>query len=161
MLFQKKGPLIHKVYFEQIDVVHTFLIYFVKPENVVGVTFGKKTKGLEITKSDILPNKMFFGTGVRKIISLPLLIQLLEENEIEMYDAQVRKIMIDSTVKLPGDSDGNEVKCLNWWIQVSSSYPIIFKLVTGILSISHGPQVESTFSKMDHVLDDKSGNTDV
>ena len=78
MLFQKKGPLIHKVYFEQIDVVHTFLIYFVKPEKVVGVTFGKKNKGLEITNSDILPNKMlFFGTGARKIIS-----KLGEKNEI-------------------------------------------------------------------------------
>ena len=95
------------------------------------------------------------------LMNLPLLIQLLEENEIKMYDAQVRKIIIDSTVKLPGDGDGNEIKCLNWWIQVSSRYPVIFKLVTGILSISHGPQVESTFSKMDHMLDDKSGNMDV
>ena len=61
--------MIHKVCFEQIDVVHAFLTYFVKPEKLVGVTSGKKIKRLEINKSDILPTKMLFvGTGAREII---------------------------------------------------------------------------------------------
>ena len=64
--------------------------------------------------------------------------------------------MVDSKVPSPVDSYGKEVKCLNWWIQVSNKYPTIFKLITTILSIFHGPQVESTFSKMDHMLDEKS-----
>ena len=69
--------------------------------------------------------------------------------------------MVDSTVPLPADNDGKEVKCLNWWTQVSSRYPTIFKLITVVLSIFHGSQIEITFSKIDHVLDDKSGNMDV
>ena len=40
LLFQKEKPLIHKVYFEQIDVVYTFLTYFIKSEKL-GVS-GKK-----------------------------------------------------------------------------------------------------------------------
>ena len=65
--------------------------------------------------------------------------------------------MVDSTVPLPADNDGKEVKCLNWWIQVSSRYPTIFKLITVVLSIFHGSQIEITFNK----IDGKSGNMDV
>lgn len=58
-----------------------FLTYFLKAEKLVGVTSGKKIKGLEIFKSDILPKKMLFvGTWVRKIIS-----KLGEKGEIVSF----------------------------------------------------------------------------
>ena len=53
MLFHKEELLIHKVYLEQINVVHTFLTCFIKPEKLVSVTLGKNIKGLEITKRSL------------------------------------------------------------------------------------------------------------
>ena len=53
MLFQKEQIIILKVYSAQIDVVQTFLTYFVKTEKLVGVTSGRKIKG--VTKSDQVP----------------------------------------------------------------------------------------------------------
>ena len=53
MLFHKEELLIHKVYLEQINVVHTFLTRFIKPEKLVSVTLGKNIKGLEITKRSL------------------------------------------------------------------------------------------------------------
>ena len=55
MLFQKEKIIILKVYSAQIDVVQMFLTYFVKTEKLVGVTSGRKIKG--VTKSDLLPKK--------------------------------------------------------------------------------------------------------
>lgn len=98
---------------------------------------------------------------MKYLMNLPLLIHVLEETEIETYDVDARKIMVDSTVLLPVDSDEKEVKCFNWWIQVSSRFPTFFKRVTPILLIFHRSQVENMFSKMDQVLDEKSGYMDV
>ena len=61
-------------------------------------------------------------------------------------DVEVTKFMVDFTVPSPVHSDEKEIKFLNWWIQVCSRYPTIFKLITAILSIFHWPQVEGTFS---------------
>ena len=40
-------------------------------------------------------------SAVKYPTNLPLLIQVLEESEIETYDVEVRKIMVDSTVLSP------------------------------------------------------------
>ena len=51
----------------------------------------------------------------------------------------------------------NEVECLYWWASVDERYPCIFKMVCSVLSIFHGPRVESTFNVMGDVIDKKSG----
>ena len=100
---------------------------------------------------------------MKYLMNLPSSIQVLEESEIEMYDVEVRKITVNSTVPLLVDSDGNKKKCLNWWIQVSSRCLTIFKVVTAILSIFNKIDQDrsSTFIKIDQVLDDKPRNMDV
>ena len=100
---------------------------------------------------------------MKYLMNLPSSIQVLEESEIEMYDVEVRKITVNSTVPLLVDSDRNKKKCLNWWIQVSSRCLTIFKVVTAILSIFNKIDQDrsSTFIKIDQVLDDKPRNMDV
>ena len=224
MLFQREEPLIHKVHFEQIDIIKTFLSYFVKPEKLSQVNTGRKLKKLEISEDDMLPNDMLFvGTSAKKIISklgpdnqnvvnffqkvrtcylscakyikeklpleneflmsitcidpelvtgnsktvlkkllsLPTLISVLPDEELDIYDGEARKIFIDCTLPSPFDDKGKEVRCLDWWLGVSDKYPILFKVVTAILSIFHGPRVESSFSVMGDVIDAKSGRIDI
>ena len=98
---------------------------------------------------------------LKYLMGLPALISVLSDNELESYDMEVRRIVVDSTVPSIVDSDGNDVKCLDWWIQVKSKYPTIFKMATSILSIFHGPRVESSFSVMGDVINNKSGNMNV
>lgn len=40
---------------------------------------------------------------------------------------------------------------------VKECYPFLFKMVPGILSIFHGPRVESSFNVMGDIIDKKSG----
>ena len=94
---------------------------------------------------------------LRYLLKLPSLVTtVLSEEEEEKYDEEVRAICVDND--LPGAIvDGNEVECLVWWKSVSPKYPIMFKMVQSVLSIFHGPAVESTFSVMGDVIDSHSG----
>ena len=56
MLFQQEEPLIHKVHYEQVQIIKRFFSYFVLPSNLVGVNSGKALKKLRITENDLLPN---------------------------------------------------------------------------------------------------------
>ena len=54
-----------------------------------------------------------------------------------------------------------DVDCLKWWNLVKERYPFLFKMVTGIPSIFHGPRVESSFNVMDDIIDKKSGRVNL
>ena len=71
--------------------------------------------------------------------------------------------MSDSTLpsRWRDDNNDHEVKCLDWWCSISKTYPLLFKVVEGVLSIFHGPQVESSFSVMGDVIDPKSSRMDI
>ena len=55
------------------------------------------------------------------------------------------------------NDEDNEVDCLEWWDKISDWYSVAFKVVCAILSIFHGPRVESTFSVMNNMIDQNSG----
>ena len=60
MCFQSAKPLIHKVYYRQIELFQEFLSYFVKP-SVLGKCFaGKLLMNLQITDDNILSKSMVF-----------------------------------------------------------------------------------------------------
>ena len=46
-------------------------------------------------------------------------------------------------------------------MKVSTRNPSLFKIVTAILLIFHGPRVEGNFSEMKDVIDSKSGRMDI
>ena len=69
MLFQREESLIHKVHYEQVEIIKRFLSYFVLPSKLVGVKSGKSLKKLRITDNDLLLNDMIFiGSEARKIV---------------------------------------------------------------------------------------------
>ena len=75
--------------------------------------------------------------------------------EEDTYNQEVRAICVDSDLH-GAIGDDVEVECLVWWKSVSARYPIMFKIVRSVLSIFHGPAVESTFSAMDDVINTHS-----
>ena len=69
MCFQSAKPLIHKVYYRQIELFQEFLSYFVKPSVLGKCSTGKSLMNLQITDDNILSKSMVFvGQKVKKII---------------------------------------------------------------------------------------------
>ena len=69
MLFQREQPLIHKIYYEQIDVVRTFLSYFVKPEVLAKCKNAKQLRAIDLSGDNILPtNLIFIGQKAKSIV---------------------------------------------------------------------------------------------
>ena len=90
-----------------------------------------------------LPNELV----LTRLLSLPSLVpNLLNVDGEECFNKKVRAIMVDSN--LPSatcmvNHKEQDVDCLKWWKLVKERYPYLFKMVTGTLSIFHGPRVES------------------
>ena len=69
MLFQQEQPLIHKIYYEQIDVVRTFLSYFLKPEVLAKCKNVKQLVAIDLSGDNILPtNLIFIGQKAKSIV---------------------------------------------------------------------------------------------
>ena len=60
MLFQREQLLIHKIYYDQIDVVRTFLWYFVKPEVLAKCKNAKQLVAIDLSGGNILPTNLIF-----------------------------------------------------------------------------------------------------
>lgn len=222
MLFQSEKPLIHKIYYKQIECIKTFFSYFVKPDVLVKCKTGTQLLHLDLKKENLLPKELIFigktakqlvdslgcdhvdvvdfldktltayancGLYIQKklpveskllkalsaidplfvtsanaliltrLLSLPQMIKnILSDEEEEVYEKEVRLLLVDSDLPPAMDDDGkNEVDCLTWWSSISATYPCIFRMVTTVLSIFHGPRVESSFNIMGDVIDAKSG----
>lgn len=89
-------------------------------------------------------------TVMKNLLSLLTRISnLLDESDLNEnlneFDQEVRKICIKEKLPSAFDSKGHEGKCLDWWIKVSTRYPILFKIVPAILLIFHGPWAEGYF----------------
>ena len=69
MCFQSAKPLIHKVYYRQIELFQKFLSYFVNPSVFGKCSTGKSLMNLQITDDNILSKSMVFvGQKAKKII---------------------------------------------------------------------------------------------
>ena len=69
MCFQSSKPLIHKVYYRQIELLKQFLSYFMKPSVLSNCTTGKKLLKLKISESNLLNESMLFvGQKAKHII---------------------------------------------------------------------------------------------
>ena len=94
-----------------------------------------------------LPNELV----LTRLLSLPSLVSnLLNVDGEECFNKKVRAIMVDSNLPsatcMVNDKE-QDVDCLKWWKLVKERYPYailtLSKMVTGTLSIFHGPRVES------------------
>ncbi|CAL8235989.1 unnamed protein product [Boreogadus saida] len=67
-----------------------------------------------------------------------------------------------ATIQLKSFKEGESI--VDWWGHVfdkPDKYPSLSAMVKCFLSIFHGPRVESTFSLMNDVIDQRSGNMNV
>ena len=100
------------------------------------------------------PNKLV----LKRLLSLPTLVPtVLEDEEENTFQKEVHALCVKRNFPSPLNDEDNEVDCLEWWGKISDRYSVPFKVVCAVLSIFHGPRVESTFSVMNNVIYQNSG----
>ncbi|XP_071134229.1 uncharacterized protein [Mytilus edulis] len=84
---------------------------------------------------------------------------VLEEDEIENYDLEIRKFQTDESIVELEDDERIDV----WWGKdgIVKKYPLLSKMAQSLLSCFHGPQVESSFNIMNDIIDCKSGSINI
>ena len=92
---------------------------------------------------------------MKYLIELPDLVCVLTEEETKLYEIQVRKMMIDNTLPAATDDNG-DVDIVKWYSYFSKEYPAVHKMVMSVLSIFHGPKVDTNISGMGDVTDKKA-----
>ena len=101
-----------------------------------------------------LPNNL----ALKWFLELPsILVNVLEANKMDKGDAAVQNLLTDGKFLPALDDKGNYVDCLPWWISISKKYATVLKIVRAVVSIFHGPHIESSFSKICDIMDRKLG----
>ena len=93
---------------------------------------------------------------MKYLIELTDLVFVFTEEEIKLYEIQVRKMMIDNTLPAATDDNGDDADIVKWYSHLSKKYPAVHKMAMSVLSIFHGSKLESSFSGMGHVIDKKT-----
>lgn len=98
---------------------------------------------------------------LKAIMHLPdIVINVLQSEQIKNCEKECGKIMVDLT--LPQAAvDKKPVRADIWWAQLKDKYPLLSKISLGVLTIFHGPRVESRFSVMGDVMDKRFGRMNV
>ena len=91
----------------------------------------------------------------------PLVPTVLEEEEDNTFQKEVLALCVNGNLPSTINDEDNEVGCLEWWGKISDQYSVTFKVVCVILSIFHGPRVESTFSVINNVIGQNSGRVNI
>ena len=83
----------------------------------------------------------------------------LTSQEKDAYDRQVRNYMVDDQLPLVDDNMALDT----WWNLVFSSgrYNTLARVVKPVLSIFHGPAIESSFNIMGDIMDTRSSRMNV
>ena len=83
---------------------------------------------------------------------------ITNEENIDAYDAEVRKLHSNSIQFPPFDEKENRIDV--WYSSniFKGSYSVLSRVLKSCMSCFHGPQVESSFNIMSDVIDIKSGN---
>ena len=89
--------------------------------------------------------------ALKRFLNLPSCIKVLSNDQEEVYEKEVRKLLSSSNLPESGD-----LECLVWWKLIKHSYPCLLKVVIAALSVFHGLRVESSFNVMGDVMDKKS-----
>ena len=114
--------------------------------------------------SYIDPQMVFSSSteAMSKLLELPeSFANVLKGEELNEYATEIRLLCNDRTLPSPLDEDEKEVDCLTWWRFLAKQYPTSFKMIVAILSIFHGPRVESSFSMMSDFIDPKCGRMNI
>ena len=97
----------------------------------------------------------------KAILHLPdIVTNVLPSTDLEDYEKECRKIMVDPTLP-PALVEKKFVRADTWWFKLKDKYLLLSKMSLALLTIFHGPRVESSFSVMGDVMDKKSGRMNV
>ena len=75
---------------------------------------------------------------------------------LKIAKKECRKIMVHPTFP-PALVEKKFVRADTWWFKLKDKYLLLSKMSLALLTIFHGPRVESSFSVMGDVMDKKSG----
>ena len=93
---------------------------------------------------------------LHNLLKLPSLAKhVLSDVEQDLYDLECRRYV--SKTGLPPFSNRADT----WWAQMSGKFPVLTKMALSLLSCFHGPQVESSFSAMNQIIDAHSANLSI
>ena len=74
-------------------------------------------------------------------------------DDTDQFEQEVQQYQIDNRLLQFHQKDRIDV----WYAEnVFSKYPVLGQVIKASLTIFHGPQVESSFSMMNNIVDDKS-----
>ena len=100
----------------------------------------------------------------QRLEQLPsLLCNVLSLEEKEKYSHEIFQYQVDISLPSPVDDQGNLVRVDSWWAKIflMPKYFTLSKIVKAVLSCFHGPQVESSFSMMQDIIDKRSGKMEI
>lgn len=87
----------------------------------------------------------------------PCIIGLYYQRELNVFNDKVHHMINDPMPQPAIDASWKEIYCLKWGSSIIGKYYLLFKLVTSVLSGFHDSIVESIFSIMGNIIDEKSG----
>ena len=93
---------------------------------------------------------------MKYLIELPALVSVLTEEETKLFEIGVRNMIIDNTLPAAIADNGDDVDIVKWYSHPSKKYPAVHKMDMLVLSIFHGPKVESRFSAMGGLISKKA-----
>ena len=90
----------------------------------------------------------------RSLKQLEDMVPVLDDVEKESFSLQLHQMQSD--INLPAYKE--DMKVDEWWamVAISHKYTAVCKLVFALMSIFHGPQVESSFNTMGDIIDIRS-----
>ncbi|KAF3860132.1 hypothetical protein F7725_000387 [Dissostichus mawsoni] len=172
MVFQGSQTLVHKLHDRQLELFLAFMACFVKAEHITQllVPFLADVRKAYITTAVYLQKKLPLASPT--LTALPLTGNHPVE-EAEWYcmlrhllpadqDIQRELVRFNVDLTIPSFKEGESI--VEWWGHVfdkPDKYPSLSAMVKCCLSIFHGPRVESSFSLMNEVIDQRSGNMNV
>ena len=104
--------------------------------------------------SAVDPSAIGHSISTRCLAELEAMVACLDDQEKERYILQIRQIQVDTSLPVYDE----KMTVDEWWAKISKGekYGDLCKLVLSVLSIFHGPQVESSFNTMGDVIDIRS-----
>ena len=98
---------------------------------------------------------------LKAILYLPdRVTNVLSSTDLEDYEKECRKIMVGPTLPT-ALVEKKFVRADTWWFKPKDKCPLLSKMSLALLTIFHGPRVESSFSVMGDIMDKKSGRMNV
>ncbi|XP_064653112.1 uncharacterized protein LOC135503467 [Lineus longissimus] len=142
-------------FFQAVETAYsTCATYMVKKLPINSVTLK--------TLSAVDPLARGHSNTLRFMKKLPALFPTVDIDE-NIFTLELHQYQVDLSLPNAVDPAGTAVRLDKWWSQVfkSENYPELTKVMKAVLSIFHGPAVESAFNVMGDIIDERKCRTNI